>query len=186
MLQRLQDVFLHAGHGNLHGIGDFPVGESVAPVQQKGLPHIDRQFLYGRHDQAEFFPRAEDVLGGRRAAIDVRCLAVLGLLPFAVHELQMQLAPPQLVDGEVGRHLEQEGAGVVQGFRRLQPVQAQKGLLGDFGGVLRAVQFAGEIAFQGAAMVIDQAREERILAVCYDSDGESLVVARYASGRGLE
>jgi hypothetical protein len=65
-------------------------------------------------------------------------------------------------------------------------VQAQKRFLGDLGGVFRAVQFSGEIAFQGAAMVVDQAREERILAVCYDSDGESLVVARCAAGCGLE
>jgi hypothetical protein len=98
----------------------------------------------------------------------------------------MQLAPPQLVDSEIAGHLEQEGAGVVQGFRRIQPVQAQKRFLGDFGGVLRAVQFTREIAFQGAAMVVDQAREEGILAVCYDSDGESLVVARCAGRRSLE
>jgi hypothetical protein len=62
----------------------------------------------------------------------------------------------------------------------LQSVQAQKGFLSDFRGVFRAVQFARQIAFQRTAVVIHQAREEGILAVSDDRDGETLVVARCA------
>lgn len=75
----------------------------------------------------------------------------------------MKLAAPQLVNSKVCCHLEQEGAGVIKGFRGVQPVQPQERLLGDLGGVFLAVKRACKVAFQRCPVGRNQARQKSIL-----------------------
>src|SRR5690606_8408430 len=68
-----------------------------------------------------------------------------------------------------------ERPGVVQGFRRLQPVQAQEGFLGDLGGVLGVVQLACQVALQGSAVGCDQVGKKLDFLVCRQGDRSALV-----------
>ena len=78
---------------------------------RKAWRTLPGQLLHGLEDQRQLLPGAEDVLRRCAAGIEVPGFAIRGMVALAVEELQVQLAPSQLVHGQVGGHLEQEGAG---------------------------------------------------------------------------
>ena len=79
----------------------------------------------------------------------------------------MKLATPQLVQRQVGGHLEQESPGVIELVRLFQPVQSHIGFLGQFRGLLTVVELARQVFLQGNTVLCYQRRDELVFAAAH-------------------
>ena len=75
---------------------------------------------------------------------------------------QLQLPSTQLVHRQIGGHLEQERASVIQVLRLVQSVQPDKGLLGQFRRILRAVELARQVLLERHTVLGYQVGDELV------------------------